>query len=145
MRTLYFCPVVSSIFFQPNFAALPVRRGRGASTYLLSYLLTYLHTYILTYFWLVWMEWRPAGWSLCLPLLIFPCTIKSRSSLLAPAHLGGPGKRAAKRLYVCVTYLLPYFAAKQGKRVYTVDGCHEKWTLSQLCRSYHPRRPERRR
>jgi len=34
---------------------------------------------------LVWMEWRPAGWSVCLPLLIFPCTIQSRSSLLAPA------------------------------------------------------------
>ena len=42
--------------------------------------------------WLVRMEWRPAGWSVCLPLLIFPCTIKSRNSLLAPAHLGGPGK-----------------------------------------------------
>jgi len=28
----------------------------------------------------------------CLPLLVFPCTIKSRSSLLAPAHPGGPGK-----------------------------------------------------
>ena len=40
--------------------------------------------------WLVRMEWRPAGLSVCLPLLIFPCTIKSRSSLLA---LGGPGKR----------------------------------------------------
>jgi len=40
------------------------------------------------------MEWRPAGWSVCLPLLIFPCTIKSRSSLLAPAHPGGPEKRA---------------------------------------------------
>jgi len=26
--------------------------------------------------WLVWMEWRPAGWSVCLPLLIFLCTIK---------------------------------------------------------------------
>jgi len=26
-----------------------------------------------------------------LPLLIFPCTMKSRSSLLAPAHPGGPG------------------------------------------------------
>jgi len=26
------------------------------------------------------------------PLLIFPCTIKSRSSVLAPAHPGGPGK-----------------------------------------------------
>jgi len=49
--------------------------------------------------WLVRMEWRPAGWSVCLLLLIFPCTIKSRSSLLAPAHPGGPGKRAVKRLW----------------------------------------------
>jgi len=49
--------------------------------------------------WLVRMEWRPAGWSVCLPLLIFRCTIKSRSSLLAPAHPGGPGKRAVKRMW----------------------------------------------
>jgi len=49
--------------------------------------------------WLVRMEWRPAGWSVCLPLLIFPCTIKSRSSLLAPTHPGGAGKRAVKRLW----------------------------------------------
>jgi len=42
--------------------------------------------------WLVWMEWRPARWSVCLALLISPCTIKSRSSLLAPAQPGGPGK-----------------------------------------------------
>jgi len=49
--------------------------------------------------WLVRMEWHSARWSVCLPLLIFPCTIKSRSSLLAPAHPGGPGKRAAKRLW----------------------------------------------
>jgi len=48
--------------------------------------------------WLVRIEWRPAGWSVCLPLLIFPCTIKSRSSLLAPAHPAGPG-------YVCVCLL----------------------------------------
>ena len=27
--------------------------------------------------WLVRMEWCPAGWSMCLPLLIFPCIIKS--------------------------------------------------------------------
>jgi len=40
----------------------------------------------------------------CLPLLIFPCTIKSRSSLLAPADPGGPGKRAVKRLW-CVVVL----------------------------------------
>ena len=45
------------------------------------------------------MEWRPAGWTVCLPLLIFPCTIKSRSSLLAQAHPGGPGKRAVKQLW----------------------------------------------
>ena len=31
-----------------------------------------------------------------LPLLIFPCTMKSRSSLLAPAHPVGPGKKCRK-------------------------------------------------
>jgi len=52
--------------------------------------------------WLVRIEWRPAGWSMFLPLLIFPCTIKSRNSLLAPAYPGGPGKRAVKWLCVWV-------------------------------------------
>jgi len=34
---------------------------------------------------------------------IFSCTIKSRRSfLLAPAHPGSPGKRAVKRLCVCL-------------------------------------------
>jgi len=42
--------------------------------------------------WLVRMERRHAWWSVCLPLFIFPCTIKSKSSLLALAHPGGPGK-----------------------------------------------------
>ena len=49
--------------------------------------------------WLVRMEWRPARWSVCLPLLIFPCTIKFRSSLLAPAHPSSPGKRTVKWLW----------------------------------------------
>ena len=54
--------------------------------------------------WLVRMEWRPAGWSVCLSLLVFPCTIKPRSSLLAPTHPGGPWKMGVKPLcmYVCV-------------------------------------------
>ena len=52
------------------------------------------------------MEWCPAGWSMCLPLLIFPCTIKSRSSLLALTHLGGPGKKAIKRLCVVVVVVV---------------------------------------
>jgi len=41
----------------------------------------------------------------CLPLLIFPC-IKSRGSLLAPAHPGSPGKRAIKWLRCGVVYFL---------------------------------------
>jgi len=45
------------------------------------------------------MDWRPAGWSVCQPLLISPCTIKSRSSLLALAYPGSPSKRAVKRLW----------------------------------------------
>jgi len=47
--------------------------------------------------WLVRIEWRPARWSVCLPLLIFPCTIMSRS-FLALAHPGGPRKMAVKWL-----------------------------------------------
>jgi len=35
----------------------------------------------------------------CLPLLIFPCATKSRSSLLALADPGGTGKMAVKRLW----------------------------------------------
>jgi len=65
--------------------------------------------------WLVRMEWHPAGWSVCLPLLIFRCTIKSRSSLLAPPHPGGPGKRAVKRLW-CVAVVdnwMPLLSSNQ--------------------------------
>jgi len=36
----------------------------------------------------------------------FPCTMKSRSSLLATAHPDGPGKRAVKRLWWCGTYFV---------------------------------------
>jgi len=53
--------------------------------------------------WLVRMEWRPVI-SVCLPPLIFPCTTKSRSSLLAPAHPGCPGKTAVKRLWWWLKY-----------------------------------------
>ena len=47
--------------------------------------------------WSGWSGAQPDGQ--CLPLLVFPCTIKSRSSFLAPAHPGGPGKRAVKWLW----------------------------------------------
>jgi len=50
--------------------------------------------------WLVRMEWRPDGWSMCLSLLIFPCTIMSRSSLLAPVHPGWSRKKGCKKVVV---------------------------------------------
>jgi len=58
--------------------------------------------------WLVRMECRPAGWYVCLPLLIFPCTIKSRSSLLAQAHPVVPEK--GRKTVVLVVTLVPLFS-----------------------------------
>jgi len=45
---------------------------------------------------------------MCLPLLIFPCTIKPRSSLLAQAHLGGPGKKGHKTVVLMIIHLYLY-------------------------------------
>ena len=73
--------------------------------------------------WLVWMEWRPAGWSVCLPLLISPCTIKSRSSLLAPAHLGGPVKELCVVVVVVVSMIVSWIA-------WRLDNVDESWLLS---------------
>ena len=55
---------------------------------------------------LVRMELHPARWAMCLSLLIFLCTIKTRGSLVALAHRGGLGKRAIKRLWCYVLYAL---------------------------------------
>jgi len=51
--------------------------------------------------WLVRMEWRPAGWSVCLPLLIFPCTIKS---IKFSSGTGSPGwsQKKGRITVVCV-------------------------------------------
>ena len=88
--------------------------------------------------WLVRMEWRPAGWSVCLPLLTFPCTIKSRSSLLAPAHPGGPGKRAVKRLCVCVLLLslLSYTVFTGSNYTSNTTSCHLQRVLKTTQPSY---------
>jgi len=59
--------------------------------------------------WLVQMEWRPAGWSVCLPLLIFPCTIVHKFS-----GTGSPRwsrKRTIKRLCVSTQYKYHYMSA----------------------------------
>ena len=53
--------------------------------------------------WSGWTGAQPDGWCVC---LIFRCTIKSRSSPLVPAHLGGSGKRAVKRLWCGVVVVL---------------------------------------
>ena len=85
------------------------------------------------------MEWHPAGWSVCLPLLIFPCTIKPRSSLLALPHPGGPGKNGHKTLLcvcVCVCVCLLYFFYS-----YTVTMSSQKHYIKDKIRSseYHNR------
>jgi len=71
------------------------------------------------------MEWRPAGWSMCLPLLIFPCTIKSISSLLAPARPGGPGKMAVKRLWCGVVVPRAVFGPLLG--LHMPVPCYLRW------------------
>jgi len=68
---------------------------------------------------LVQMEWRPSGWSMCLPLLIFPCTIKSRSSLLAPDHPADPGKKAVK-----LGFLLIFLFSRTEPSPYIVRVAH---------------------
>ena len=90
--------------------------------------------------WLIQMEWRPAGWSMCLPLLISPCTIKSRSSLLAPGHPGGPGKRAIKRLWWCdnmhVSFLFSYYVLPFISRTDTDELFRlgvQKWLSEMWC------------
>jgi len=55
----------------------------------------------------------------CLPLLIFPCTIKSRSSLLAPAHPVDPGK-----MVVCVCSIFFFFLSSPNLSRRRLDVCH---------------------
>ena len=50
--------------------------------------------------WLVWMEWCLAGWSVCLPLLIFPCTIKFRRLSSGTGSRGWSRKKDRKMVVV---------------------------------------------
>jgi len=87
------------------------------------------------------MEWSRAAWSVCLLLLIFPCTIKSTSSLLAPAHPGGLRKGAVKTV-VCVC-VLQHLAWKR-KRPILISGLHKfvTYLLTQKLTTYlQPRDP----
>jgi len=50
--------------------------------------------------WLVCMEWHPSGWSVCLPPLIFPCTIKSRKFSSGTVSPGWSRKKGHKTVVV---------------------------------------------
>jgi len=84
--------------------------------------------------WLVRMGWRPVGWSVCLPLLISPCTIKSRRSLLAPAHPGGP-KKGRKMVVVVVTWKANYILRMASIQItwkglkFTFWSCQLDWNM----------------
>ena len=83
------------------------------------------------------MEWRPAGWSVCLPLSIFPCTVQSRSSLLALAHLGGPGKRAVNRLWCVVAVYKHAMSHSMRTEDMTVEVRYVRRWVSVVCFSFH--------
>ena len=111
-----------------------MRASTGSLTITALYKSTYLLTYLVTFSALTLLVGRQEGhlarkkyggcwrWALVrpdgvassrmvsVPLLIFPCTIKPRSSLLASAHPGGPGKTCHKTVVVVVvvTYLSTY-------------------------------------
>jgi len=74
--------------------------------------------------WLFRMEQQPAEWSVYLPLLIFPCTIQSRSSFWALAHPGGPGKRAVKRLCWCGGLCRIYLSLNNKVYALPIIGLH---------------------
>ena len=74
--------------------------------------------------WLVQMEWRPARWSVCLPLLIFPCIIKFRSSLLALTHPCGPWKRAVKLLWYVVVTAFHWLCLPSFILAFELKSCH---------------------
>ena len=50
--------------------------------------------------WLVRMEWRWAGWSVCLPLFIFPCTMKFRRFSSCTYSPGWSRKKGRKTVVV---------------------------------------------
>ena len=60
--------------------------------------------------WLVRMEWHPAGWSVCLPLLIFPCTIKARSFSSGTGSPGWSRKKGRKTVVMVVVVKFSRFA-----------------------------------
>jgi len=76
-------------------------------------------------------EWWGAGMVICLErgadlhmakLMPLPLTVSCYSKIqigfafLVPAHLGGPGQRAVKRVCVCVCFVLPVLANKSCTR-----------------------------
>ena len=62
-----------------------------------------------------------------------PCTIKSRSSLLALAHPGGPGKRAVKRLWWCWLFCWVHLLISSKYQIFSRASVHCcdfcQWTM----------------
>jgi len=59
--------------------------------------------------WLVQMEWHLARWSVSLPLLIFPCTIKSRSFSSGTGSPGWSRKKDRETVVVVVVVIIILF------------------------------------
>jgi len=65
--------------------------------------------------WLVRMQWRPAGWSVFLSLLIFPCTINSK--VLFWHRLTGVVPKKGHKMVVVYVYV-NCFSAMMWDKLY---------------------------
>ena len=71
-------------------------------------------------------------------LMLLPLTVSCFSKIqigftfLVPAHPGSPGKRAVKRVCVCVCALAPSIWCQEGKMVYKTH-THTHTRLTALC------------
>ena len=51
---------------------------------------------------IVWMEWRPARWSVCLPLLVFPCRHHKVQKFSSGTGSPGWSRKKGRKTDVCV-------------------------------------------
>ena len=99
--------------------------------------------------WLVRMEWHPSRWSVCLPVLIFPCTIKCGARRVLFGSPGWSRKKGCKTVVVWCGGMCPHtkFVAigQTLAEIWQFFYFFSKWQLSAILGLFcgcpdHPRR-----
>ena len=71
--------------------------------------------------WLVGMEWRSASLSVCLPVLIFPCTIKVQK---CSSDTSSPGWSRKKGRRTVVGVVCGSYYGLIANRLWVAEQCH---------------------